>query len=621
MHDDAAHKTAGSPHSRTGVAFAAALIGLGIALRLVFLDADPAYYLWSGYITDEGRWTEGARGLILFGAPDLAIGQSRIHFILAPLFQALTAFSFATFGVGFASARLVSALCGGALLIAAFLFLRRRVSQESLLLAMLVLALQPDLLFLSRVAIPEMLAMLFEFLAFAALVSEPRSTRRALAAGLVTGLAVAAKGTTAPIAAIFAVVILVVHRRADPVSRWRKVGAYVAGLLGPAVASLAVLAVLSGPELSDQFGGAASLLTAFVTPNTPYGILSLLFYTGVAPALNLLLLPAWAVAGLLLAEGRLPPTRLAAVYLGSATWIGGWLIVSSALAYFPERYVLHVLVPLAVNLGVGVTLLQRSSAPFEPESLLARPGTRRWMVVMWLALPMAVLSCPVLIALASVAGTNLDTLGIHLAMIGILDAGLAWMTLRSRHPGRVALDTVALALLVATLWFIANQTIDFDGGFWTATGRNSLVEWALILCGATGFLAMARARPGRARRAVMTGCVGMIAGMWLYSTGAGIESRRYTIAHASVDLGALVENGTLVGTQSAASMFLANDLRYTERLNSDPLPDVVVVAFDPIDARLSDHYRLVRQYDLHLGDAYLERNPIDNRLRVYRRVR
>src|SRR5262249_23957582 len=44
----------------------AVLLG-GATLRLVYLDADPDYYAWAGYITDEGRWVAHARELALFG--------------------------------------------------------------------------------------------------------------------------------------------------------------------------------------------------------------------------------------------------------------------------------------------------------------------------------------------------------------------------------------------------------------------------------------------------------------------------------------------------------------------------------------------------------------------------
>ena len=60
-----------SPAVRVGfsVATCAALgvLVLGVLLRISYLDSDPHYYAWAGYITDEGRWVENARSLALRG--------------------------------------------------------------------------------------------------------------------------------------------------------------------------------------------------------------------------------------------------------------------------------------------------------------------------------------------------------------------------------------------------------------------------------------------------------------------------------------------------------------------------------------------------------------------------
>src|SRR5262249_59793581 len=40
---------------------------VGVVLRFARLGADPYYYEWNGYITDEGRWIAHARALRLFG--------------------------------------------------------------------------------------------------------------------------------------------------------------------------------------------------------------------------------------------------------------------------------------------------------------------------------------------------------------------------------------------------------------------------------------------------------------------------------------------------------------------------------------------------------------------------
>lgn len=59
----------------------------GILLRFLFLDADPYYYEWVGYITDEGRWVSNARSGALFGQFFVFENFRGLHFFLAPLFQ------------------------------------------------------------------------------------------------------------------------------------------------------------------------------------------------------------------------------------------------------------------------------------------------------------------------------------------------------------------------------------------------------------------------------------------------------------------------------------------------------------------------------------------------------
>ena len=82
------------------------LLAAACLLRVVFLDMDPHYYQWAGYVTDEGRWTEQARTFAQLGTVEEG---GRIHLLLAPLFQALSYVSFEVFGVSLVSARLTSA--------------------------------------------------------------------------------------------------------------------------------------------------------------------------------------------------------------------------------------------------------------------------------------------------------------------------------------------------------------------------------------------------------------------------------------------------------------------------------------------------------------------------------
>ena len=110
-----------------------AVLVAGVGLRLVHLDADPDYYAWVGYVTDEGRWIAHAREMALFG--HLVNTEWLIHLLLAPLFQAASFVVFALLGVSLWTSRLLTALSGSALLVLFWLGLRRLVTPAAMLVA------------------------------------------------------------------------------------------------------------------------------------------------------------------------------------------------------------------------------------------------------------------------------------------------------------------------------------------------------------------------------------------------------------------------------------------------------------------------------------------------------
>ncbi|HVE89314.1 MAG TPA: hypothetical protein VNA44_06390, partial [Burkholderiaceae bacterium] len=87
------------------------LIALSCAGRLIYLDADPSFPTWIGYVVDEGRWSETARNLALFGDPDVN-WFSRLHLFISPGYQAVNYLVFLALGVDFWSARIFGAVAG-----------------------------------------------------------------------------------------------------------------------------------------------------------------------------------------------------------------------------------------------------------------------------------------------------------------------------------------------------------------------------------------------------------------------------------------------------------------------------------------------------------------------------
>jgi hypothetical protein len=75
------------PPNRRGHGLVLIVVALGAGLRFLRLDADPHYYDWIGYITDEGRWIDQARELALFGSRNV---RPSLHVLVGPLLQAVT---------------------------------------------------------------------------------------------------------------------------------------------------------------------------------------------------------------------------------------------------------------------------------------------------------------------------------------------------------------------------------------------------------------------------------------------------------------------------------------------------------------------------------------------------
>ena len=141
------------------------LVVLACAGRLIHLDADPSFPTWIGYVVDEGRWNETARNLALFEDPDVN-WMSRLHLFMSPGYQAVNYVVFLALGVDFWSARLFAAITGILLVLTVSLQLRRHVTPLALAFGVVILGLETNCFGQSRMALPEMPALLATLLAF-----------------------------------------------------------------------------------------------------------------------------------------------------------------------------------------------------------------------------------------------------------------------------------------------------------------------------------------------------------------------------------------------------------------------------------------------------------------------
>lgn len=599
---------------RIGAVLAVIVLGLGIAVRFFCLDADPDYYLWNGYVTDEGRWTAHARALALFGSIG-SVGWP-LHLTLAPLYQLASYAFFVAFDVSLWSSRLVSAICGSALLLTFWAALRRLATPEALVLALVMLAFELDLVVLSRIAVPEMAAMLLSALAYVLLVAERARAARLAAAGVLTAAAIGMKVTVLPVAPIFAVILLLRPREpAGAGSRGAALAAYGAGLLLPA--ALAGLGLLTRwPGAAPTIERTVDTVGGFIGVAELYAVAAFPFEDPVAPVLGI-----WTLAAglaFLGAFGRRPGAEgdgegrhLAAAGIWVVLYGGATLV----LEYSPARYKLHLLVPLAIIVAVGLSALQRVGLGPLEVALAGLPGLRRWGVVLLLATPTACLLGPGLAVLAAMGGIDATRVRGRYACVLIALALVGTLLFRLRHRG-----ALRLALLFPPLWVLGwllaqRPPVWLPPPGLAFTTEEFAARWLLLA--ALAAVAAVAVSAGLARWEGSGARAGVLAVAVAYAVIAlvrlapGLLDPHYSIRAASRDLGQLLA-GTAQPVRALESEVLFSDNRLPYRTiigRQWPAsrPELLLLGApirDPLRF-LEREYRLVRTYAIDTSPEYV----------------
>jgi len=563
---------AGDQSARSQAVMAAvwAVCAAGILIRFVNLDADPAFSLWIGYITDEGRWNETARNLALFR--ELAMyGISRIHLVLGAGYQAVNFVVFELAGVSLWSARLFSAVAGSLILLTSVLALRRHVDGLALLVGMAVLGFSTLLVNISRLAIPEMPALLFSLLAFLMLTLGRRGWATAFGAGVVFACAVAMKGTTVLMVPGFVFVVFATRGRETAGVTARLLASFAAGLVVPAALGLAVagavglLASLSLANLAAQLAGYIELATPFVVAgrflNEPLW----------APVMCLLL-GLWYGSWVGGSEAARRDPTVARLYAGTAVWSLWALLVWATEAYSPGRYLVHVLLPLTLHAIVVATIWQRGGGEHALRSLMSAPGRAGLLRTTWLALPTGLLlgsaAARVAVSWALFDVSRLSHRAALLLVVVVLVTLMAGLLRSRRVAVRVLLTFPGL---FGAFWLI-NSQFERPLGFWVGGSTFEQVTfWAMALL-------VAGASLNQRYKSVAVVIAVLIVAAGAYASSI-IGSPTYSIRDASRDLGRRYASGDLLCSVQAGSLFLENKLRYRDDLLvADQAAGVVILA-------------------------------------------
>ncbi|MDQ3187368.1 MAG: hypothetical protein M3Q28_00490 [Pseudomonadota bacterium] len=549
------------------------LIALSCAGRLTYLDADPSFPTWIGYVVDEGRWSETARNLVLFGDPDVN-WLSRLHLFISPGYQAVNYLVFRAFGVDFWSARIFSAIAGILVLLTVVVALRRNVTPLALAFGVVILGLETNVFWASRIAMPEMPAVLATLLAFFLLVLGQKTLWSAALAGLLAVVAVAMKGTTVLALLIFPAIALTVPLGAPVKTRMVRAGAFIAGFALPVCAGIALLSVL-GYLKADAVGAIARSFLDFLSWTGAYPAVSRFFDATELEARNLLLLGAWFCSWLWLY--RQPRSRCTAnaLYLASGIWAGWWLFVWSANTYLPGRYQVHFIVPAAIHIMAGLSLGSRDTVTRIVATLAQRRRLRNVSTLCWLIVPTAIVFASVAVGLAWLGDWNADRLSERLALVAALAALLTSFVSLRPVDERLITGFLSFPIAMALVW-LGGREVGLFHSFWMFESLESVELWSasasvlFVLC-------FVLAPQIRVQSAIGAVAVALLASIFLTQAAPPILFPTYSVRDASRDLKHHLPPDRPVRTVTAASLFLENGFKYHELPGDDQEIDRLVI--------------------------------------------
>ena len=615
----------------------AAVVAFGVVLRVLYLDADPQYYDWIGYITDEGRWIYQAREMFLFHT----ISRDpvyEIHLVLAPLFQLVNYFIFSLIGSNSMSSRIFTAICGSATLLLCWKHLHRKVTPHSLLVGLMLLSVQVDFVVLSRLAVPEMATLLCQALVYFGLVAGEPSRRRMAMLGVLMLIAVGMKGTVVFSVGIFSLMILFMPRAADESAgrtrRWQNLLWFWGGFVVPVLIAGAVwvgccvpASLLAFENLFDSLHLAT--LSEFVQFSGAYSFFSFFFENSLAPALSILAIGLWLSWLGWTAAAREDVDAVTRRFLVTSTiWIVAYLALMLALDYFPRRYMVHIVLPMVINITVGVSLLHKVGIQKVLTALQHQDRVQLLRLAIFV-LPTAVFLAPLLTSAFAIGGIDPDRLRSQLGCVALAVAVTTYVAGQlARREGALKFFVV-FPLIQASLWLILSATCA-DASLWpTANGELShslYLGSALVATTATLVITLTGGGAVIAAPRLVTIYALSYLVVSIMRLAPAYLDPHFTIGDTSRDLGILLDGAPSIATHRAESLFNDNSLRYRRFLPNAPkdyAPEIVVVFDDPWTASevLETRYHVIKTGVLFVSPQYRETHPTFSlpTVRVYKK--
>ena len=608
----------------------------GILIRFIYLDADPYDYEWVGYIIDEGRWVQYARSWALQGAsvvPSLA----NIHFFVAPLFQLSNYVAFELGGVSLLTSRIFTALCGSSLLILFWATLRHSVTPQALLLGITLLAVQTDLVVLSRLAVPEMAVLFFQLVIYFVIVSNNRSSWRWVLSGMLFLAGSAMKATMVLLAPIFSVMILVMPRKPTETRRWHDLKLFWAGFAGPGMLAVLIFYFFSfESDYSRVVKDNLLTIKYFLKWSTLYNMVGFPFMSPLSDTINIWALALWLT---ILGWGSLAREEIdfrSYRYLAtSAVWIIGYFLLAQSMEYFPTRYKVHVLLPMALFITVGMNLIERIGMRKIVDSLTAAKGFLGVLRLAFVSVPTAALVSPLLVSAVALLGIDAERLATKLVCLISLTIAITYGAYRIRHHRQVGGFLLTFPLIGGMSW-MALSSLASAYPFWPSVKFPSHAAlFSLLIVTTMGmamifvkrFLGSGQNRCPYAITAVAVICLIVMAA----KIAPGYLNPHFSMREISQDLGKLLVNASSITAVQADTLFNENKLHYKSSLDVSWPPEktqIVMAAFG-IDAWkkiLDREYHVMKHYRVFVSPErrgafsnYITERPGGVTVTVYKR--
>lgn len=455
--------------------------------------------------------------------------------------------------------------------------------------------------------------MALELGVFLLLATGRLTARRLLGAGFLLLAMVGVKATTVFLVPILSLVLLLQPRAALGPRRIQALLLFWTP--GTAALALALGALVLGKGASPAVGKNLALVQSFLGTNRLFTVLAFPFETEFGPVFNMWAMALCLVGAAWLGRGRVPAEPCVhRVAVGAAVWAALYSVAMVSLAYFPDRYRVHVLIPMAVTLAAGLTL----TAPVSLESIgvtLRAGGPRGVAVALLLALPTAALWAPVLAGLGSLTGVDPTRLRLKLLCLGVTVVLATWLVRRLVAPVAAWPRALLAAPVVGVLlWLIGQRTGVLDPHFWPVAGAG-LRSWWVAGPWITALLTLLLVAIGRGWRpgrwaALVPAAALAYGGLVLARVAPSYVYPHYTIKETSEALGATLAPGPdLLVAARSEGLFTATRLPYRSTLGRTwpaHKPERIVIVFrfnDPEDLLARD-YTLVATYKLFLSPEY-----------------